>query len=163
MSAASRRALARDRVLGPQAACNKISRARLSYHDLTKRRSQNGREEKNELFIASTIAIASTLRGALVVSKHSLGDGIHSLAFLLALQKAPVLTPYCKQPHSRSPRVRRVGFPVYPQRRSRPRRPRVITHSSHNKSTLKLTYSLGQSSECVRDTIRAQYLNCTFV
>ena len=24
---------------------------------------------------------------------HSLGDGIHSLAFLLALQKAPVLTP----------------------------------------------------------------------
>ncbi|KAG7528767.1 hypothetical protein ISN44_Un159g000330 (mitochondrion) [Arabidopsis suecica] len=49
------------------------------------------------------------------------------------------------------PRVRRVGFPVYPQRRSRPppgRRPRVITHSSHNKSTLKLTYSLGQSSEC---------------
>nr|YP_009526563.1 hypothetical protein [Ammopiptanthus mongolicus]AXV54322.1 hypothetical protein [Ammopiptanthus mongolicus] len=28
------------------------------------------------------------------------------------------------------------------------RRPRVITHSSHNKSTLKLTYPLGQSSEC---------------
>ncbi|KAF1891574.1 hypothetical protein Lal_00015174 [Lupinus albus] len=43
------------------------------------------------------------------------------------------------------------------------RRPRVITHSSHNKSTLKLTYPLGQSSECVRDTIRAQYLNSTFV
>eukprot|EP01018_Ginkgo_biloba_P011964 Gb_18184 [translate_table: standard] len=49
------------------------------------------------------------------------------------------------------PRVRRVGFTVYPQRRSRPppgRRPWVMTHSSHNESTLKLTHSLGQLSEC---------------
>lgn len=94
-------------------------------------------------------------------------DWIHSLAFLLALQKAPVLTPLrklCSLSSGSQSRVSRLPTTEEPPPPTKAgRRPRFITHSSHNRSTLKLTYSLGQSSECVRDTIRAQYLNSTLV
>lgn len=43
--------------------------------------------------------------------------GIHSLEFLLAVQKAPVLRPLCCTVLLQ---VRKVGFPIYPQRRSLP-------------------------------------------
>eukprot|EP01018_Ginkgo_biloba_P041092 Gb_15245 [translate_table: standard] len=104
-------------------------------------------EARSERLLKAAIAVRPAAPAGIIA--------IHSFSRALAITLPRLLTSSgLNAPTTIAlPRVRRVGFTVYPQRRSCPppgRRPWVMTHSSHNESTLKLTHSLGQLSECER-------------